>query len=622
MYYIAPSTHSYSPAACLIDSRGVCFGRYPPSSAMDGRGPYGKACQNCANGKIKCVPSTSGGCQRCRRLNKPCQPINGVRISRDTRSIHQRLGQIESLLKSLVHPQTPSTQSSKPTPPPRQSGYPSSQTNSTPTPQLPAATIPYELPGDRDAQEALEIFRGRMLRLCPFVYLPPSLTAQQMQQERPFLFETMLAVTTHSVQEKIARGSKLKETLAMAMVVENESNIDLLLGILTYVAWGYDQHLTRKPTLSRLMVLAVSIIGSLHLNKPAPASSNTLTLFGGSHSWPKTNYSTINALEEKRAVLGCFLLASLISSYYGEMEPMRWTEKMESYLKEVEGGLEWAGDAALVTHIRLQRLAQQARQIRDEREPPTSVPFFLASFRPQLETVRKSIPMELSKDDWIIGHLHYVELTIHEMAYSAHDAFQASTATPFTVSPIGKDAISCMEQSLQAIQVWWSVFFKFSSDDIVLFTMVQWIQFAQALVTLFRLTTHPAPDWDNNTVRTRIDILEIMDHAEALLGEICPENGGAFPDDIFSRLRLLARAMRSWTLLSLENTPAEPQPQLEPGTGPAQTLYPVSGPPLVGDHSAVPGWNVPQAIPPLFQYNYPAWVVGPPAQSPPAGMQF
>ncbi|KAL6230718.1 hypothetical protein BDW75DRAFT_221858 [Aspergillus navahoensis] len=595
---------------------------------MDGRGPYGLACQNCAKGKVKCIAMPDGdGCQRCHRLKKPCHPSRGVR-KRESQHFQSplieemdaKLDSVLSILKAVrLSPvmQTGVPQLFNQTSP-KQSGSSSSQANSTPTPQLPAATIPHELPGDRDAQEALDIFRGRMLRLCPFVHLPPGLTVQQMQRERPFLFETMLTVTTRSVQEKINRGKELKQTLATAMIVENQSNIDLLLGILTYVAWGYDQHLNRQSTLSRLMEMAVSIVHCLHLDKPAPSQSNTLTLFGGSHSWPKTHYTTTNPLEEKRAVLGCFLLSSLISSYYGEMEPMRWTPKIEGYLKAVEENYEWPGDTALAIHIRIQLLDQRARQSRADQETPMSVPFFLKSFRPQLEIVRDAIPLDFRKDEWIIGHLHYMEMTIYEMAYSFHDTAQASSDTPSTASPIGPDAISCMWNSFLAVQAWWSVFYTYSTDDIVLFTMFQWIQFARALVTLFRLTTHPAPDWDNEAVRKETDILKIMDHVEWRLEKLCPGTTEAFPDDIFARLQFLARAMRSWIQLHLESPPAEPQPQ------PGQTWDQVVGGPVVAT------WNAPQAgthVPPLqfpIQYENPAWVdgLGISAQTPTAGVHF
>ncbi|RDW83573.1 Zn(II)2Cys6 transcription factor domain-containing protein [Aspergillus mulundensis] len=615
---------------------------------MDGRGPYGLACVNCAKGKVKCVAMGNGeGCQRCHRLKKPCEPSQGIRKRESQNFNNPLMEEIDAKLDSVLEllqsahlspaPQPLLPQFFHRTPTPKLSGSSSSQANSTPTPQLPPATIPYEIPGDRDAEEALNLFRGRMLRLCPFVYLPPNLTPQQMQRERPFLFETMLAVTTRSIQEKIARGKEFKKALATAMVVENESSIDLLLGILTYVAWGYDQHVNRQSTLSRLMEMAVSIVHCLHLNKPAPSQANTLTLFGGSHSWPKIHYSTINPLEEKRAVLGCFLLASVISSYFEEMEPMRWTPMIEGYLKVVEENYEWSGDTALAAHVRLQLLAQRARQFRDEQETPISVPFFLKSFRPQLEVVRNALPSGAKKDDWILGHLHYVELAVHETAYSAQDAAPAPVGTVApSVSPIGPDAIGCMWHSLQAIRSWWEVFHRYQTEDITLFTMFQWIQFARALVTLFRLSTHPAPDWDHEAVRKSTDILKIMDHVEWRLEQLCPDNNEAFPDDIFARLQFLARAMRAWTQMQFEGrgTQTDPEPEAEPEPQPQPQPQPtweqMGGGPLVEGVQPVQIWNAPPNtihVQPLqfpVQYNDPGWANGLvlPSQSPTAGMQF
>jgi hypothetical protein len=57
-----------------------------------------------------------------------------------------------------------------------------------------------------------------------------------------------VTVASPSTQQKLARGRELKRILAQNTLLENQSNIDLLLGLLTYVAWSYDQFLNRSGT--------------------------------------------------------------------------------------------------------------------------------------------------------------------------------------------------------------------------------------------------------------------------------------------------------------------------------------------------------------------------------------
>lgn len=190
-----------------------------------------------------------------------------------------------------------------------------SSSNAIPTPGLQPSELmsAYSLanPGTRDIKEALDLFRGSMLGFCPFMYLHPDLQSQKLQQDRPFLFEAILAVTTRSANEKVAWANRIKSTVAQALVVENQSNLDLLLGILTYVSWSQDHFLLRRSTLCRLVELAVSIINDLHLSKPLPVEAHRLTELGGENDCNlRRKVPQIRSAEEKRAVLGCFILSS------------------------------------------------------------------------------------------------------------------------------------------------------------------------------------------------------------------------------------------------------------------------------------------------------------------------
>lgn len=52
----------------------------------------------------------------------------------------------------------------------------------------------------------LDIFRSRMLRHFPFVYIPAHVTVPQLQRDRPFLFRAIACVTSPSVDDKANKG--------------------------------------------------------------------------------------------------------------------------------------------------------------------------------------------------------------------------------------------------------------------------------------------------------------------------------------------------------------------------------------------------------------------------------
>lgn len=77
---------------------------------------------------------------------------------------------------------------------------------------------------------------------------------------------------------------------------------------------------------------------------------------------------------------------------------MPWTRQMEQDLASIDAEPEWPGDTALVIHVRLQRLVQNAKQVHDEHSTPPHIPFFLRYFRSQLEDIKKSLPADFHSD--------------------------------------------------------------------------------------------------------------------------------------------------------------------------------------------------------------------------------
>ena len=176
-------------------------------------------------------------------------------------------------------------------------------------------TTPDELPSepsDIEAEQYLALFRVRMLPYFPFVHFPDA-TVTQLRQEQPFFFRAIVAVASPSMHERLARGKELKRLIVIEAILNNKSNMDLLLGLLTYIAWGYDQFLTKSGTLSRLTLLATSIIYDLRLNKPLPQDAHMIAPLTTPMSNSLHDASTEpdpRLLERPRAVLGCFILSS------------------------------------------------------------------------------------------------------------------------------------------------------------------------------------------------------------------------------------------------------------------------------------------------------------------------
>ncbi|KAE8334571.1 hypothetical protein BDV24DRAFT_156749 [Aspergillus arachidicola] len=257
----------------------------------------------------------------------------------------------------------------------------------------------------------LDYFRTRMLPYFPFIDLPPEMTTQYLRQNRPFLLRAIYTVTTFSNQEKLAQVEELKHLLFTSALLKVESSIDMLLGLLTYIAWSTDTFLGRADLVSRLMMLAISLVYDLRLFKPSPPDVQVMMAISQGQAEdprPGPNAETLCSLSEgRRAVLACFVLSSNLSSHLGRQDALNWTPQMEEALHMLTINGPCPTDELFVLQVRLQLFKQKADNVRQrgevgctrtETDPATvSLPHLLyfKMLRRQLQELRSSFQTNL-----------------------------------------------------------------------------------------------------------------------------------------------------------------------------------------------------------------------------------
>jgi hypothetical protein len=87
------------------------------------------------------------------------------------------------------------------------------------------------------AEESLNHFRAQAYN-CPFVILSPTMSLEYLRRHKPFLLLSILLFGEGSnVKLQRVLELELRETLSRKAVVKAERSIDLLQGILVYLAW-------------------------------------------------------------------------------------------------------------------------------------------------------------------------------------------------------------------------------------------------------------------------------------------------------------------------------------------------------------------------------------------------
>ena len=92
-------------------------------------------------------------------------------------------------------------------------------------------------PSPLQAEEYLTLYHTYKSIYLPFVSIPSVTTARQLREERPFLWLCIMTVASRSTQQQQLLGKKVRDTIAQEMISKSSQNLDLLLGLLAYIAW-------------------------------------------------------------------------------------------------------------------------------------------------------------------------------------------------------------------------------------------------------------------------------------------------------------------------------------------------------------------------------------------------
>jgi hypothetical protein len=81
-------------------------------------------------------------------------------------------------------------------------------------------------------------FKAEMTPQFPFVIIPAETTIDVLRKEKPFLLLAILTATSYndqSLQRQL--GNEVKQYIGNRMIVNGETSLDLLQGLLIYLAW-------------------------------------------------------------------------------------------------------------------------------------------------------------------------------------------------------------------------------------------------------------------------------------------------------------------------------------------------------------------------------------------------
>lgn len=88
------------------------------------------------------------------------------------------------------------------------------------------------------AEDALNLFKQTFTPQFPFVVIRPSITANDLKLERPFLFLTIVTAASYAnvpLQRRLA--SNVIESISATVARGEFATLDMLQGLIVFLAW-------------------------------------------------------------------------------------------------------------------------------------------------------------------------------------------------------------------------------------------------------------------------------------------------------------------------------------------------------------------------------------------------
>ncbi|KAL8787768.1 MAG: hypothetical protein Q9195_007637 [Heterodermia aff. obscurata] len=414
-------------------------------------------------------------------------------------------------------------------------------------------------PSPLQAEESLSFFRKHMLTLFPFVFLAPDMTAKQLRERSPFLWFNIMAVTARTPGQQSAMSDHIKRFAAQKMVVHNEKNLDLLLGLLVFINW-FHFHRKDKSYVTVMASLAKSLVYDMELNKANPEPAATPC---------RKPPHKVKTMAERRAVLACFIVTSqqvfdLRAAYaQKKIDTLEWTPYMDECLQTISQSPEQPGDEYLAAQVMIQLLVEQLRRGRWNPQDYLSPSSSLGPLHVQMEKIKTQLSPTLQQNskpcpnpsstpktpkianpsntlydhkDNIATFLLYTDLLIQDSALFSKIP---CSNPPFSAYNPNPQRHQLLTTHLDTLTRWFDLFFAIPLDLYAAISFASWCHMAHALMLLHRLYMLDEPAWDRTAVSARLDLFALCDRLAAIL------DNTAKGQDVFIIFAKMVRSMRT-----------------------------------------------------------------------------
>ncbi|MCJ1431004.1 hypothetical protein MMC27_000354 [Xylographa pallens] len=422
----------------------------------------------------------------------------------------------------------------------------------------------------QDAERRLRLFKSDLAVHFPFVIVPDG-SVENLHRLRPVLsMAVIVAASFQSLSQQRMLAGNLLEYLSLHILLRGEKSLDLLQGLLILAAWYQCQFSLSRSAFTSVLQLATGLVSDLGLNQPAAKVDRhnfvLSAINGAAHGVPAASRQRTN--EERRALLGCFYVTSVISASFRRIDAVRYTSYIEDCAQVLLAAGEYQSDIDLVARVRLQHIVESIGQSipfdgpNDAKSTKPPIGLCIRSLRAELHSVKSTL-LDLGESSTLRLHYHVVEIHLYEIGLSeTHNS-------SYSTHPLGR--LEIIYACLTALKSFFEAYVAIPNHAYYNLPLFEWIQFAYAIIVLSKLTFLQEDFWDATFSQQTLDLFDILDQAAARFEEAektvtvdtlpIEENG------LFSRWARKIRWVKAWY-----ETKLPPGTRLMDGTASAMQL--------------------------------------------------
>ncbi|RDL30129.1 uncharacterized protein BP5553_10407 [Venustampulla echinocandica] len=362
----------------------------------------------------------------------------------------------------------------------------------------------------KDAERLLTAFQ-KISAFFPFVQVAEEATVPSLSRTSPFLLLAILTTASFTCPQVCHQlDHEFKRVLSSKVIVEGRKSLDLLQGLLVYIAW-YPLYVNPKKNQSFMyMNIATSLVTDLGLDRELPNLSGFSTI---------STEGLIDGCEftqaARHAYLGAYYLSTALSMGFQKPNNLPYRNLMDIHIQTPTKD---ENTAVVYSLIKLQRLTERISEVYETKtwaaDPHTGAfhaELNIQIFLNELQEWRNSTSDEIRNLPFNGLAERFIDVAIygHELGFLSR-SYRNSLNQPDRIAPtITPHLPNC----LAASKIFFEYLLSLPESSFKSFTTVQGALMVQAILILSRLTFLMASSlgWDANTTRANIPLVMYLD---------------------------------------------------------------------------------------------------------------